>query len=501
VLTHAEIVARLKEIEAELVRLRDKPEKSDEDRAAVPGLLAEFKALNGQRLDMEHDAALAEVRDAHRSGTVEAPSASPVDDSDEPDRGPERTVVRSAGGPDDGRTQRFGGRRRFRNPWDLTEVRTFGRDPAAVSGEIRSRALDAIEDMPHATDKVRSAATGFIEGEDEGSTRIAQLCLASSGPAYMRAFTKLVRSQGNLAMLSPEESGAYTRAMSLTDAAGGYLVPFQLDPTVILTANGSRNRVRQIARVVTATGDVWNGISSAGVTGSWDAEAAEVSDDAPTLAQPVVPIFKGAVFVPISIEAQQDETNVAAEVSRMVAFEKDRMESVAFVTGTGTGEPTGIVTALIASSPTVLVASATTDTFAIGDVYALDSALPARYADNATWLAHRAIYNLIRRFDTAGGAGLWTTLGNGLPSQLIERPNVTAEAMDSTVTAAADNYLLAYGDFENYVIADRIGTTIEFIPHLFGTNRRPTGQRGWYAHFRVGADSVNDAAFRLLNVT
>lgn len=182
----------------------------------------------------------------------------------------------------------------------------------------------------------------------------------------------------------------------------------------------------------------------------------------------------------------------------MVAFEKDRMESVAFVTGTGTGQPTGIVTALT-GSPQV-VASGAADTFAVGDVYALDSALPARYAAGASWLAHRAIYNLTRRFDTQGGASLWTTLGNGLPQELLGRPVATAEAMDSTVTAAASNPILIFGDFSNYVIADRIGTTIEYIPHLFGAaGRRPTGQRGWYAWFRVGADSVNDAAFRMLD--
>jgi HK97 family phage major capsid protein len=503
--THAEVVARLQEIQAELTRLRDKQDRTDEDRAAVPELLTEFRALNQTRLDMEHDAALAEVRAAYEAGQVEQGAEQPRRPSGEEES--DRTNVRDLGS-DHGRersivpatARALGGSRRFRNPWDLTEVRTFGRDGSEVSGELRARAYDAIELMPHASDKVREASARFIEGEDEDSSKIAQMVLVSSSPTYMRAFTKLMKTR-NVASLTPEEARSYTRAMSLTDGSGGYLIPFQLDPTVILTADGSRNRIRQISRVVTATGDVWNGISSAGVTGRWAAEASEAGDNAPTLVQPGVPVHKGDVFIPISIEAQQDETNVATEVARMVAFEKDRLESVAFVTGTGSGQPTGIVTALVASSPTVVITSAATDTFAVGDVYALDSALPARYADGATWLAHRAIYNLIRRFDTQGGAGLWTTLGNGLPAQLIDRPNISAEAMDSALNTTVDNYLLAYGDFSNYVIADRIGTTIEFIPHLMGANRRPTGQRGWYAYFRVGADSVNDAAFRLLNVT
>ena len=75
--------------------------------------------------------------------------------------------------------------------------------------------------------------------------------------------------------------------------------------------------------------------------------------------------------------------------------------------------------------------------------------------------------------------------------------------MDSTVTTsgAVSNLILIFGDFENYVIADRIGVTVQFIPQLFHTsNNRPSGQSGWYATFRMGADSVNDDGFRMLDV-
>jgi predicted phage gp36 major capsid-like protein len=36
--------------------------------------------------------------------------------------------------------------------------------------------------------------------------------------------------------------------------------------------------------------------------------------------------------------------------------------------------------------------------------------------------------------------------------------------------------------------------------HLF-SNNRPSGQRGWFARYRTGADSVNDGAFRILDIT
>ena len=75
--------------------------------------------------------------------------------------------------------------------------------------------------------------------------------------------------------------------------------------------------------------------------------------------------------------------------------------------------------------------------------------------------------------------------------------------MDGVITALADNLMAIFGDFSNYVIADRVGMTVETIQHLLdgSTPSVPTGQRGVYAYYRVGADSVNDGAFSMLNVT
>ena len=58
-------------------------------------------------------------------------------------------------------------------------------------------------------------------------------------------------------------------------ANGGYLVPFTLDPTIILTNAGITGNIRAISSQVTIATDNWNGVSSAGVTGEWTAEAAE----------------------------------------------------------------------------------------------------------------------------------------------------------------------------------------------------------------------------------
>ena len=81
------------------------------------------------------------------------------------------------------------------------------------------------------------------------------------------------------------------RAMSIgSNAAGGFAVPFTLDPSVQLTSSGQTNPLRQLARVVPITTGSWKGISSLGVTASWDPEGTEVSDDSPTFAQPVADV-------------------------------------------------------------------------------------------------------------------------------------------------------------------------------------------------------------------
>jgi HK97 family phage major capsid protein len=497
-LSHKQTVARMKDISAEIDLLAAKPELTAEDERQWADITTEFEQLETHRKGLERAADIARVRSVMArpvaDGGAQIERGTPVNPTDGYDRDPFGA---------DGARAVEDVRYDARNPWDVSEVREWGRDRSAVSAEFRARALSAIEKMPVANDSVRKAATDIIERYDDSDAKLARLCLATSSPAYMRAWSKLARGAGHELAREEQDAIQYarqaSRAMSLTDSAGGYLVPFQLDPTVIITSDGSLNQIRRIARSVVATGDVWNGVSAGQVSWSFAAEAAEASDNSPTFAQPSIQVHKAQGFVPISIEAIEDEANVAAEVARLLAFGRDSLEAEKFITGTGSGEPFGILTALEGTSAEV--ASAGAGAFAVADVYALDNDLPARYRMNASWLAHRAIYNRVRQFDSGtngGGADLWVQLQGDVPALLLGRNAYEAEAMPSTI-ATGDNPLI-YGDFQNYVIADRIGMTVEFIPHLVGANRRPTGQRGWYAYYRVGADSVNDAAFRVLEI-
>src|SRR5262249_39168197 len=133
------------------------------------------------------------------------------------------------------------------------------------------------------------------------------------------------------------------RAMSEgTTTSGGFLVPTELDPSVNLSSDGSINPLRQIAKTRTVTSNTLKLVSSDGVSASFDLEAAEVSDDTPTLAQPTISVAMARAFVPYSIEVGMDSSaDLAQELGGLLTDAKDQLEATKFLSGTAIPEPQG----------------------------------------------------------------------------------------------------------------------------------------------------------------
>jgi HK97 family phage major capsid protein len=341
---------------------------------------------------------------------------------------------------------------------------------------------------------------------DESSGAAADYVKVVGAPAYRSAFDKLVRDplKGHL-LWTGEELAAYqaaeawsSRAMSTTVGNGGYLIPLTLDPTVILTSAGSINPLRRIARTVETMTGQWKGISSSGSSMEWKTEGAQAADGSFTVDDEPIPVHFGSVFVPYSFEVEQDGANFTREVQRVMVDAVEQGQATAYTTGDGSGEPTGIITALVGGSS--LVTPTTAETFTAPDVYKVQNALPARFQARAQWCAALATINSIAQFETTNGALKFPEVGN---DRLLRKPLNELSNMDGTYDAAAtaNNYILLYGDFSNFVIVDQVGgSRLELLPNLTGADGRPTGQRGLYLWARTGSDSVNDAAFRCLNV-
>src|SRR6185312_3878323 len=160
---------------------------------------------------------------------------------------------------------------------------------------------------------------------------------------------------------------AQRAALSLTNANGGYLLPFVLDPTIILTNSGSANPWRRISNIKQTTSNTWNGVNSAGVTAAWLAEAGVAADATPTVGNIVVTPQKAAALVFGSYEMLED-TDFGQQLPRLLADAKDRLEEAAFATGSGSGQPQGVV-----NGATTVVTTATTTVIALADVYAVQA--------------------------------------------------------------------------------------------------------------------------------
>lgn len=489
--TLAQIESRLAEIKPELLELTERDELDEAGETRLSELNEEWDALMEERPEAEkREKRVAQVKSYARTTRTESGADAQADRDADP-----------FGDPDSLRDPST-----IRNPWDMDEVRSIAAfDPERANREVRARALSAIERASGLNDAHRQRATKLVESFDEESpaaSALARRVLATSSPTYQRAFSRAVRSLLQSGQADPEAVTVLQRAMSTTNASGGFAVPLPIDPTILFDDAGSTNPFRQISRVVTIGTDQIRFVSSDVPSASWDGEASEVSDDTGTFSNTDITAHKAQSFVPFSVEIGGDFPNLTQHLGRQFAFARDDLEAAAFATGAGDGsnEPVGIVTALQGGS--FEVSSNSTDTFALSDVYDLEEELPARFRANASWVANKRIYQAMRE---AGGANLddfWANLGQGQPRELLGYPTYEASEMDGTITGSSENRVLVFGDFSNYVIVDRVGLNVELVPHVFATgNNRPSGQRGLYAWWRVGADSVLDRAFRLLNVT
>jgi HK97 family phage major capsid protein len=369
--------------------------------------------------------------------------------------------------------------------------------------QIRDAALKILDaegrDLPARQGDHVESLLRTRNGNTDG-TAIARRMLLTETDAYRAAFMKGVTQTAPA--WTAEEARALNefRAMSgATNADGGFGVPVLIDPTIILTSGAGAAPVLELARVVTITTDEWKGVSSAGVSWSYDAELAQVSDDAPTLAQPTVPVYSARGFIPYSIEVGEDYPGFAAEMRRLL--DAGYIDLVASQSANGSGTaPQGIFTALDANT-NVEVVVGTDGAFSAPDLLKVWKSLPERYRANATWFMHTDVENEIRSFGNANEGYYTVNLAAGGIGNLFGRPVRTSDyAPEFTGTTGAAN-ILVVGDFSNFLVAQRAGMSIELVPHLLGANGRPTGSRGWFAYARHGFDSVNDLGFRLLQNT
>jgi hypothetical protein len=205
-------------IRSDIDSLEQVEDATEDDHLRLDALLQEWDELTTEIEPLEErEQKIAQVRSrSQNAGNVDEPSVI--------DGAPDLVV-----------------RKQKRDPFaDLDSVRTH----MMPINEVRSRAASAVEayasrdDHWALDDDAAENVTELIykRGKNFGKA-ISEQILVTGAPEYLAAFEQYLSDPG----------GFSTRAaLSLTPANGGYLVPFTLDPTIILTNAGSANPYRAV---------------------------------------------------------------------------------------------------------------------------------------------------------------------------------------------------------------------------------------------------------------
>ncbi|MER6827252.1 phage major capsid protein [Streptosporangium sp. NPDC000563] len=379
--------------------------------------------------------------------------------------------------------------------------------PRGTANRNRDLALWQLDDLVGADRlpaRAAEAAQGLLDNGPTGDRSLAARWVQAAGSdAYTRAFAKLAAdpTRGHL-LWTAEEGQAFRKADEIRTAlnlsGGSAMLPLVIDPAVLLTNDGSNNPLRQISRVVRTVSDKWNGVSSAGATAEWKTEGAQAADGTPALAAEPIPVFMGDVNVTYSYELGMDALDLTNQLRVVARDAADQLMATAYTTGNGSTAPRGIVTALVGTSSEIDTLGS--EALAATDPFRLQNALPARFSGNASFMSHIATANTYRQMETTNGALQFPELRED-PPRLLGKPWHENSNMDGTINpaATANNYVMVYGDFSQFIIVDRIGTTVEILPG-YGADGRPSGQRHMFMTFRTGSDAPVPQAFRLLDV-
>ena len=275
------------------------------------------------------------------------------------------------------------------------------------------------------------------------------------------------------------------------DTDGGYLVPAEFENRIVAGLEEA-NVVRSIAKVITTSAERKIPIAATHSTAQWTAENAAYTESDPAFAQKTIDAFKLTDLVKVSVELLQDsmfdlESYIAREFARAFGI----AEEEAFCVGTGTGQPTGIFTA---SGGTVGVTASSPTAITVDNLIDLIYALKSPYRRNAVFLMKDITVSALRKLKDSNGAYLWQpSVQAGQPDRLLGYPLYTSPYVPA---AEAGSLPIAFGDFSNYWIADRMGRTVQRLNELYAGN----GQVGFIAAERVDGKVILAEGIQLLKM-
>lgn len=288
-------------------------------------------------------------------------------------------------------------------------------------------------------------------------------------------------------------------------AAGGYLVPTEYRQKIIEIRKAFGGFAENVETISTSTGAPieYPTNDDTSNVGDITAESAVVASGA-DLVFGTVPLgaykytSSGAgsnLPLRVSTELLQDAAfDVQGMVARKLAQRIARAQAPHWVTGTGVGQPKGIV----ASSLTADRDLDTADTPDYEDLVEFQDLLDEEYDGNAKWLMKKSTWTLLRLIVDLNGRPIIQSSTEGISGRpermLLGKPVVFDEAMP-TLSSAGDTFAIAYGDFrEAYILRRVSGMVVVVNPY----SRATYGEVEFHAYERADGNIQNRSAYKIL---
>lgn len=248
--------------------------------------------------------------------------------------------------------------------------------------------------------------------------------------------------------------------LKVTASAGGNTVPTSFVRNLYEhMVETSAIRQTNVRVVTTASGEnlEYPKTASHG-TAAIVGEGSGLAENDPTFGKVTLGAWKYGQLLQHSSELVQDTgVDLLGYLARDFGRALGQASGAHFVTGSGTNQPLGVITATAAQVGTAV--SGTAATIEADDLISLQYAVIEPYASNGYWFMKRSTEGAIRKLKGSDNNYLWQPgLQAGSPNLLLGRPIVT----DPNVAAVGSaNLSVAFGDFSAYVIRDVASIRIE----------------------------------------
>ncbi len=369
-------------------------------------------------------------------------------------------------------------------------------DPAKHNSEFDAM-VDEVNNLEARIDRMQKANELAFEANEGGvvAERVEQRVRDSgkSLSASQRAFIKWAKFGDNA--LDADERKAFRNDLSVgTTTAGGFTVQSDV-ATYILDALLAFGGMREVATILrTEGGNPYLIPASNGTTelGAIVAENTAATDLDPTFTQIALPVFMySSLVVPVSIQLLQDsQVDVEAFVTRRLITRLGRIQNNHFTTGTGTSQPTGIVTAATSGK---VGATGQTTSVVYDDLVDLEHSVDVEYRrrPDAAFMMNDLALRQVRKIKDTAGLPIFARdlAGAGAPTRLNTIMGYPVVVNNSMAVMAANARSIIFGALAEYQIRDVMEVLLQRYDDSAYAKKAQVGFNAW---MRSGGNLIDN---------